>query len=98
MSTSTNTATLTVDNTQLSVGFQSITSGGSVTATAIDPQTAGSVPGAFTLNSGSIAVDIDTTATFSGAIIVRLTICHDHSRAPANLSRFAERGDGNQAI
>jgi beta-propeller repeat-containing protein/HYR domain-containing protein len=51
----------------ITVTFASVTAEGNTTATPIDPNTAGSLPGGYTVFHNT-AYDITTTATFTGAI------------------------------
>ena len=60
--------TVTVVGVQLT--FANVTQAGQTTATPIDPATAGTLPGGYTLFNGSLAFQITTTAIYSGTITV----------------------------
>ena len=64
-------------NATVSVGqadftFDEVTTGGTTTVTAIDPATAGDVPGGFAL--ANIAFEITTTASFTGEVTSCFTV------------------------
>lgn len=62
--------TVTVGGVQFT--FANVTTAGQTTVTPIDPATAGSLPGGYTLFNGSLAFQITTTAIYSGSITVCL--------------------------
>src|SRR5581483_9057828 len=53
-----------------SLNFSGITSGGPTTSTPIDPSTAGSLTGGFSMSGASLAFDIATTASYTAPVDV----------------------------
>ena len=62
------TTTSSVSSGTISTTFDSVNSTGQTTVTVINTGNAGVVPGGFLVDSTSIAFDITTTASYSGAI------------------------------
>jgi Tol biopolymer transport system component len=60
--------TVTVGGVQFT--FANVTQAGQTTVTPIDPASAGTLPGGYTLVNGSLAFQITTTAIYSGSITV----------------------------
>jgi uncharacterized repeat protein (TIGR01451 family) len=69
----------------VSLTFNQVFGAGNTTATAIDPATAGQLPGDYLLNSNSFAYEITTTATYSAPI----TVCFDASAATNDPAEFS---------
>jgi Tol biopolymer transport system component len=57
----------------VTITFTSVSTAGTTTATSIDPQAAGNMPGGV-VAVGNLAFEIETTATFSGPIIVSFNV------------------------
>ena len=56
----------TVGSTTITTTISNVTTGGTMTVTPIDPNSAGTLPGGFNLAGGSLAFEVKTTATFTG--------------------------------
>jgi uncharacterized repeat protein (TIGR03803 family) len=67
----------------LQLTFQSVTAAGTTTATAIDPTTAVDVPGGFAI-SEDWAYQIETTAEFSGPVLIAFVVPGEISEADFN--------------
>ncbi len=61
---------VTVTANGATLTFANVATAGQTTVTPIDPATAGTLPGGYTLINGSLAFQITTTAIYSGAITV----------------------------
>jgi hypothetical protein len=64
------TVQASVGSTTVQLTFTKVSAAGNTTVTPIDPASAGTVPGDFTINGSSLAFDIQTTATFTGKITI----------------------------
>jgi uncharacterized repeat protein (TIGR01451 family) len=56
------------------ITYASVSSAGTTTVRSINPGTAGTLPPGYVLNGGSTAIDAATTAVFSGAVVVSMTV------------------------
>ncbi|MGH9928297.1 MAG: TolB family protein, partial [Pyrinomonadaceae bacterium] len=61
---------VTVTANGATLTFANVATAGQTSVTPIDPATAGTLPGGYTLINGSLAFQITTTAIYSGAITV----------------------------
>ena len=66
--------TVITPDSNVTVTFTSVGALGTTTATAVAPQSAGTLPSGYALGGLSVAYDIVTTASYSGSIVVTMKV------------------------
>jgi len=84
-------AVVTVDDTQFT--FDSVTAGGTTSVNAIDPATAGDVPGGFAL--ADLAFEVSTTATFTGSVTTCFSVPAVNDQTDFNDLRVLHNENGS---
>ena len=78
----------------INVTFQNVTTAGYTSVTAIDPATAGQLPGGYQLAGSNLAFEITTTANYSGPIIIGFQVPGVDAATFAQLKVFHDFGSG----